>query len=173
IRRLWTVGQQIAERDSTPEKPRKLEEVGFGLGGEHPAYQAAGRMLPNASIPYAWYIRVPDLVGFVRRVAPVLESRLAESLAPGYTGELKLNFYRGGLRLIFERGKISVEPWPEAHADTAGASLPGQTFFHLLFCHRTLEEVQSMWPDCWANNTASVLLSGLFPKRAAFVYALA
>ncbi|MCC7205749.1 MAG: GNAT family N-acetyltransferase, partial [Anaerolineae bacterium] len=42
IRRLWTVGQQIAERDSTPEKPRKLEEVGFGLGGEHPAYQAAG-----------------------------------------------------------------------------------------------------------------------------------
>jgi hypothetical protein len=150
-----------------------VNQFGFGLGAEHPVYQVAARQLPSVRPPYAWYIRIPDLVAFVRHIAPALEERLARSLAPGYTGELKLNFYRSGLRLIFQQGKISVEPWPEAHTDTAGASLPGQTSYSLLFCHRTLEEIQSMWPDCWANDTAHPLLNALFPKRAAFVYGLA
>lgn len=172
IRRLWAVGTQIAERDSTPEKPRTVTHFGFGLGADHPVYHVATRRLPSINPPYAWYIRIPDLVAFVRHVAPALETRLAHSLAPGYTGELKLNFYRGGLRLIFQGGTIGVEPWPEAHSDTAGASFPAQTFYNLLFCHRTLEEVQSMWPDTWANDTAHPLLNALFPKRPTFVYAL-
>ena len=31
--------------------------------------------------PYAWYVRVPDLPRFIRRIAPALERRLAESSA--------------------------------------------------------------------------------------------
>ena len=39
-------------------------------------------------------MRVPDLPGFLRKVAPVLRKRLAGSPCQGHTGELKINFYR-------------------------------------------------------------------------------
>ena len=36
---------------------------------------------------YAYYLRVPDLPAFMRRIGPVLEKRLAESVAIGYSGD--------------------------------------------------------------------------------------
>ena len=50
--------------------------------------------LPQKRDPYAWYIRVADVADFLRTISPVLEDRLAESVMVGYSGELRLNFYR-------------------------------------------------------------------------------
>ena len=48
------------------------------LGAEHPVYEALGNRLPTIRDPYAWYLRVPDLSGFLNHIRPVLEKRLAE-----------------------------------------------------------------------------------------------
>src|SRR4029453_14168327 len=108
IRYLWATGAAYNERD----QKEGFSEFSFDLGEQHPAYEAIRDHLPNRGHPYAWYIRVPDVPAFLRHVKPVLGRHLAQSAGAGHPGELKLSFYRSGVRLAFEQGCITaVEPW--------------------------------------------------------------
>lgn len=147
-------------------------KISFGLGSAHPFYNALGELITSDDPPYAWYVRVPDLPGFVRHVAPLLEARLADSIAAGYTGELRLTFYRGGLRLVFEGGKLAVaEPWQQDHnwGPRAQAGFPPLVFLQLLFGHRSFDELRAMLPDVSAQDEAKKLLDILFPRRLSWV----
>jgi GNAT superfamily N-acetyltransferase len=156
-------------------QPARFERIVLVLGTEHPLYRALPERARDAVPAYAWYVRVPDLPAFLRRVAPALESRLADSPAAGHSGELRLNFYRGGLRLVFDDGRLAAaEPWPEPEHRQAGASFPPLTFLHLLFGHRSLAELERAFPDCRARNEeARVLLDALFPPRPSLVWPVA
>jgi hypothetical protein len=117
---------------------------------------------------------VPDLAGFLRHVAPVLGRRLAESLLVGHSGELKLSFYRHGLRLAFDGGKlVAVELWRPGPDEEGDAAFPDLTFLQLLFGHRSLEELKHAFTDCWtASDEARSLLEALFPKQASNLWFL-
>jgi GNAT superfamily N-acetyltransferase len=144
-----------------------LRGLGIQLGRSHPIYDALGTNLaPGTDPPYAWYVRVADIPGFVRFIAPVLEQRLAASVLGSYTGEIKLDMYRGGLRLAFENGTLAtVEPWEAPpFGDVASAGCPALIFTQLLFGYRTLDEVRYAFPDVWASDDAQILLNVLFPK---------
>lgn len=170
IRWLWAKGQEMAARDG-----RETEAFGFWLGQDHPAYAAAADRLPRQSRPYAWYVRVPDLPGFVRHVAPALERSLADSPGVGYSGELRLNFYRSGVRLVLERGRLTgVEPWDPLAEEEGNAGFPGLTFLQLVFGHRSIDELRQALPDCWvAGDEARVVLTGLFPKQGSNLWPIA
>lgn len=156
--------------------PDRLE---FGLGAAHPVYDALGpELAAHVEPPYAWYVRVPDLGGFLRRIAPALERRLPGTAADGYTGELRLDFYRDGLRLVFAQGRLeTVEPWRQpvwrgtgSGGQTAG--FPPLVFLQLLFGRRSLDELREAYPDVWAEAEAGAVLQALFPKRPSLVIAL-
>lgn len=171
-RYLDAIGDAYAREDGKGEH----RGIGFSLGAEHPAYLALGDRLPSANRSYAWYIRVPDLPAFLRRIAPVLERRLAESIAVGHSGELKISFYRSGLRLTFERGKLAdAESWvPPVDAEETNARFPDLSFLQLLFGYRGLDALESAYADCRANTTeARVLLNALFPTRPSQVWPIA
>jgi len=170
MRYLQATGEQHAKREN-----KTLETIGFWLGGEHPAYRAAGDRLPRVQHPYAWYLRVPDLPGFVDLIRPSLERRLSESVVAGYTGELKISFYRSGLRLAFEKGRLTeVEPWQPKPGDGGAAAFPDLTFLQLLFGYRSLEELRYSFADCWtSSDEASLLLETLFPKQSSDVWPVA
>jgi hypothetical protein len=138
-------------------------------------YQVIPERLPATRKPYAWYVRVADLPDFLRHIAPVLEQRLAKSFLVGHTGDLKLNFYRSGLRLVFAHGKLTaVEPWASTREDWGSAGFPDHTFLQLLFGYRTMEELNYAFADCWTgSDEARVLLNTLFPKQASHVWAIA
>jgi GNAT superfamily N-acetyltransferase len=174
LRALQALGEAYAAQPG-PEK-KSLSAIRLSLGQEHPAYQALAAKLTQARRPYAWYIRVPDLPAFVRHIAPVLERRLADSVMRGYTGQLNINFYRGGLSLVFEKGQLSsAENWQAPlHSDQhwKGASFPPLTFLQLLFGYRSLDELQAAFPDCWASEEPGLLLNALFPKRTSWALPL-
>ena len=88
-------------------------------------------------------------------------------MAAGHTGELKLNFYREGLRLAFEGGRLTaIEPWSPEHADDGSAGFSGQTFLQILFGYRSMDALRSAFPDCWCDgDDARTLLDALFPKQ--------
>jgi hypothetical protein len=125
----------------------------------------------RANRPYAFYIRVPDLPAFFRRVASVLERRLAGSLAAGYSGDLKLSFYRSGLVLNFGKGRLeNVEAFEPPQNLDAGASFPDLTFLQLVFGRRSRAELEAAFPDCYTSGDAGPLLDVLFPKLPSRVW---
>lgn len=167
MRYLYATGEEYSKRDD-----EELETFGFSLGEKHPVYDTVPDKLPRTRKPYAWYIRVPDIPAFVRHIVPALETRLAGSSQSGYTGEMKVNFYRSGLHFKFQDGSISVEGWKPDRVEEGDAAFPDLTFLQLLFGYRSLEELQHAFPDCSANTgTASALLPILFPKKTSNVWA--
>ncbi len=147
------------------KQTKAIVGIYFGMGREHPVYDAIPELLPRARNPYGWYLRVADVPRFLYHIAPVLEARLARSTMAGYTGELKLDEYRRGLIIVFENGKLShVENWqPIKHEAHAG--FPPLVFLRLLFGEKSLTELCAFYPDCWAKDEAAVLLDALFPKH--------
>ncbi len=145
-----------------------LVSFAFGLGAEHPVYHVIPQALEATWKPYAWYMRVPDLVGFLRHITPALEQRLANSLMTCYSGEFKITFYRDGLHLVFENGRLcKVESWrPHPVGHSGQAAFPGLTFLQLLFGYRSLEELKYAFADCGAwSDDVNVILNILFPRQ--------
>jgi len=155
--------------------PRKdFEALAFGLGRQHPAYNIVENWLPQVREPYAWYIRVPDLLDFLRIITPVLEERLARSVMVGYSGELKLNFYRDGVKMLFDKGMITkVVPWKFPGNEWKSAKFPDLTFLQLLFGYRSFAELDAAYPDCGTQHEFKLLLNALFPKQTSAVWPVA
>lgn len=170
VRYLWKKGAEIAERESTTRT-----SFSFNLGEQHPIYEVLDDKLPTVRKPYAYYVRVPDVPAFLTQVKPALEKRLAESAAVGYSGELRVGFYKDGFRMVFENGKItSIESIKHNTDRDVDVSFPDYTFLHVLFGHRSFDELRHAFVDCYVHNpTARVLINALFPKRDSFVQAVA
>jgi hypothetical protein len=176
---LRAVGEAYAAARST-----RCDRLGLCLGDAHPAYAAIQRFAPRDEGAYAWQLRVTDPPAFLRHVAPVLERRLAQSPAAGFTGQLRLSFYRDGVRLAFEGGRIvEVAAWQlplgltgidkgvPSTAGRADASFRRDTFLQLLFGYRSLDELQYAHPDCLVRtDTVRALLTAMFCKQPSNVW---
>jgi hypothetical protein len=171
IRYLVETGKEYAT------KKDDIEFVGynFNLGPDHPAYQMMPAQLPRVNKPYAWYIRVVDIPDFLRHIGPVLEKRLAESYAVGYSGDLKLSFYRDGVRLTFEKGKLQgVESYLPKDQEDADVLFPELTFLRVLFGHESFESLANAFTDCYArSNPGRALIPILFPQKYSNIWAIA
>ena len=163
MRYLWATGKKLARQNK-----KRLTSIEFNLGAEHPVYQAAAGCLPVKRNPYAFYIRVPNLPDFIQSIAPVIEKRIQTSpVVTGYSGEIKLGFYRDGLRLILERGKlVTVSSWKGTHSDNPDVLFPDLTFLQLLFGYRSLDELDYGFADCGIQKEAArPILQAMFPKQ--------
>jgi hypothetical protein len=158
-----------------PEHGEKKPFGAFGLwlGEEHPVYHVIPDRLPRERKPYAWYLRVADVLDFLHVITPVLEKRLVESPMQGYTGEVKITFYRDGVRMVFDKGGLAtIEHWKPTPVGHAGeAAFPPHTFLQLLFGYRSLDTLKASFVDCWTDrDEIHVLLSALFPRQPSSVW---
>src|SRR5262249_15723362 len=130
-----------------------LRNLSLYIGTTHPVHEVLSDEFDGSSFAYAWYVRVKDLPAFLMHIAPALEKRLATSPVGGHTGEIKLDFYRGGLRMVFEQGRlVGAEPWrmPIYDAHPSGG-FPPLVFLQVLFGHRSIEELRQTFPDVWVS----------------------
>ncbi len=172
-RYILATSREYALRDNQPVENKTA--VPFWHGSSHPVYEAWREKLPRIRPTYAWYMRVPNLPHFLRHIAPALEKRLAESLIPGYSGSLRLNLYKTGVKLTFENGKLtetaSYKPQPN---DMGEIGLPDLTVLQLLFGYRSLDELKTAYADCyWDTDEARLLTATLFPKKPSSVIGIA
>ena len=170
VRHLWNKGQEYAKRDG-----KTCTSFGFLLGAHHPVYETLGKSLPSIYDPYSWYLRVPDLLGFLNHIKPALEKRLAESIAVGHSREIKISFYRDGLRILIEKGSITnIEKWKPTPEDEGAVAFPSLTFLQVLFGYRSYDELQYTFADCWCDSEeVRVLINILFPKKLSDVLPVA
>ncbi len=156
-------------REGEPSPPDGRPPVGatLALPAEHPALRCARTHVAGAvGGSYGLYVRVADLVGFVRAVTPALERRIASSPASGLTGEVLLDLYSEGLRLSWADGRLlAAEPWrPVEGGDRLDAGMPRDVFLHLLLGNRSLAEQEAAVADCVVETDLGALaLEVLFP----------
>jgi GNAT superfamily N-acetyltransferase len=144
--------------------------IRFDMGPRHPLYDVLGPGLaPREHPPYAWYIRAPDIPGFLRLVTPVLQERLRRSPLQHHTGEATLDLYRQGLLLRFERGAVTeIEPWQRADPQSEtepSLSCPPLVFLKLLLGDRSLDELDATYPDVIVGDDSRLLIDTLFPRE--------
>lgn len=163
-RACWRLGEEIQAQTNEPP----LRALTFAVPQNHPVV-AALRVITRPQpfeAPYAWYVRVADLPALLNTLAPALERRLAESPFAGYSGELTLDFYRGGLRMIWIDGALAgVGDWMKPTWGKGSAGFPPGVFLQLLFGYRDLRELRHAFPDVWADGDAKGLLPALFSRR--------
>ena len=161
-RYLWEVGQEFAKIENKPSTT-----FGFILGAQHPSYEVMGDRLPNVVDPYAWYLRLPDVTGFLNHIKPVLDKRLAESVVCGHSGEFLIGMFPKGIKLTLEHGRIAgIEPWKLDHAEHGNAGFPALTFLQILFGYRSFDELKHAFPDCWWDDYGTrAVIHALFPKK--------
>jgi hypothetical protein len=172
MRCLKAQGEVLAPYYDAPDAPA-FDTLFFCLGADHPVYPVVADWLPQVDAPYAWFVRVADLPDFLQTIAPALETRLASSIMVGHTGELTLSFYRSGVKLVFERGRLArVESWNPV-GDVGMGRFPDLTFLQLVFGYRSLAELDAAYADCFASLEGRLLLNALFPKKASQVWCVA
>lgn len=154
-------------RPIRPENAKPAGAINFRMPHGHPVFGALGDVhAVESKFTYAWYLRAPDLPALIRHIAPALERRLEESPQSGYSGELTLNFYRGGLRLVFDAGRlVTAQDWRVPLWGEWKAGFPPLVFLKLLCGYRSLDELRDAYPDVSAEGDAAAVLEAIFPKR--------
>lgn len=166
LRFLWKQGQEYAKA-----KGKTCRAFGLQLGSDHPAYRVILERLPTYRDPYAWYLRVSDLTGFLRKIIPALETHLDHSNCRGYDGILKLGFYTREIDIHLSKGKITkINESRLDHWEKVDAGFPGLTFLQILFGYRSREELEYAFPDCWVKQDYRPLIDALFPKKISHIW---
>jgi hypothetical protein len=85
--------------------------------------------------------------------------------------ETKIGFYRSGLSLLLDKGKlVAIEPWMPCHEERGNAEVPDLSYLQLVFGYHTYEDLEQSSADCtYKDDETRVLLSTIFPKKASSV----
>jgi len=123
----------------------------------------------EAGRPYAWQMKIPDVVRYLRHVGPVLERRLQSSACSGYTGTVRLNLYRSQVDLTWDNGSLVDVGSGEGECDDTFA-VPEDLFPPLCLGHRGWRELQHLRPDIGASGQGAMLLDAFFPATVSWIH---
>ena len=154
-------------RDIAKERAKPF--IRLNLGPTHPAVIAARDAGARDAGGYGWQIRLPDPAAFLGRIAPVLDGRLAAGPFESYSGELKLNLYRTGIGVRFEKGQtVKVEGGVDV--DGGNVSIPPHVLTPIVLGQKSIEECRRFYPDFSGPPRGMRLLQALFPPLSAFLH---
>lgn len=172
LRGLWTKAQSMFANGELP--CNELQGLELALERDHPLYRAIPNDWVREIKASPWYIRIPDMVAFLRRIRPALEAHLVGTLAEGYSGVLNLNFYRSGIRMRFERGRIlAIENWMPCEVWQGDARFPDSSFLQLVCGWRRFRDISEIFADCCGTHESALLLDSLFPPCTGKVWVMA
>jgi hypothetical protein len=153
--------KKIADELETPDGG-KCEKIEFSFGSEHPSFKLFDSQFGSVKIPYAWFVRVPDVAALVSHLSPVIEERLAASDLRGWSGDLNLSFYRSGLKMNFDSGTLtSTENTGPIERHEAHAHYPDLTFTKALFGQYSFTQLREIYDDCYAEKRAHHILQDI------------
>jgi len=149
---------------------REFPRLCFGLPKTHPLVTVARYLGAESERQYAWQIRVTDHADLLRRIAPALERRLAQSLLAGYSGTLDINLRPRLIRLLFKQGRLTRVTDEGDQQGQGALLLPPLLLNQLLLGYRSHEEIMECHLDASVRPAARQLVGVLFPKTESFIY---
>jgi predicted N-acetyltransferase YhbS len=145
------------------------ETLVSGLGYADPLSELLAAHGAEQPRPYGWQVKIVDLVRLLRKLAPVLESRLKGTVFDGLTERLNLNFRRFSVDMVFESGKVIGVSMSGDCSDRA-VGLNPYVFPQLLLGYRSLMELEQAYPDVRVAPNRWELVDTLFPRRPSYVH---
>lgn len=140
----------------------QCEKIEFEVGSSHPAFNMFDSQFGSEKRGYAWVVRVPDVARLVSHLAPLIEGRLADSDLRGWTGDVRHSFYRSGLHLKFEEGKlVKAENTSSIERHEAEAHYPDLTFTKALFGQYSFSQLRDMYSDCFTHKPVHHVLQDI------------
>ncbi len=115
--------------------------------------------------PYAWYVRIPSIKRFLETITPVLEHRLARSDFSKLSNSVHISWYRAGIELVFEDGKVKeINEIKRKELKETDAAVPFPAIYQLLMGYKTIDELYQIYPDAGGQPMKLTLIQTLFPK---------
>ncbi len=161
--------QDLATRIKPDDKDH-CEKIEFSFGIDHPVYRMYREPLGPPKKPYAWCVRVAEIPKLLTHLSPLFEQRLAGSELSGWSGDVKISFYRDGVSMSFESGTLSsVESMGHIERSDASAHYPESTFLRALFGQQSFSQLRDAYADCYADGHAmgtlqDILFGGPLPS---------
>jgi hypothetical protein len=153
----------------------KGKALAFHSSQWHPVVESLpSDMRLACKIPFedpSYYVRVPDLVQFIKHILPALNQRLKQSQSHcKYSGSIKVSNYTPrypGFELKIENGVISeVNRFIKRDQlpDDTIAYFPPYVFLQSLFGRKSIDELNSVLPDVYMEADVKNVLDVIFPK---------
>ncbi len=155
-------------RELAPTR-RYAQTVRVMLPASAPLNQVAASLGGRWLAPYSWYVRIPNAVRFLQRIAPALERRLAGSLLAGHSGSLRINLYSDVVELGFSGGRL-VDVRSLGPGEGRAACLPWWAAWQLWLGHRSRGELAALYPDVCVDSALHLLVDVLFPRRESWIF---
>ncbi|MHA2042436.1 MAG: hypothetical protein ACW975_11290 [Candidatus Thorarchaeota archaeon] len=116
-------------------------------------------------------LRIPDVIRFLKRIRPVLQKRLRNTMFEGLTQEVTINTYRHCYVLDFQDGKIQQIKDLGIHQDGKNLSFraPPNDFVRLLLGQYSIDELSQQNIDFLVTGPVKSLIATLFPKQESFI----
>jgi len=146
-----------------------VETLVSALGYVDPLSEQLTGLGAQQSRLYGWQVKVVDVVKLLRKMAPLLESRLEGTRLSGLTETVNLNFRRFSVDLVFERGRLTGVSLSRDCSDRT-VGLNPYVFPQLLLGYRSREELEHAYPDVRVAPSRRELVDALFPKRPSYIH---
>jgi len=151
-------------------RQRGCSRLQFALPRCHVLVHTARYLGAQGERPYAWQVRITDHAAFLRRIAPVLERRLAHSLMASFSGSLRINSMHRLLHLEFGQGRLLAVTDEGFRQGVGDAQVPPLLLTQWLLGYRDREEIAAQHLDFRVSPPARQLLDILFPRIEAYIY---
>lgn len=150
---------------------REKPYIRFNLPVSNDLLRAARYRGARDAGTYTWQMHIVDAASLLRKLAPVLERRVAASPFAGLTKTLVINLYREAVELRFEDGKLS-QVQAVGFREWGDINLPPLLLAPLVLGYRSREELEHMYPDVGMRGEAKFLADVLFPRLDAFLFTI-
>ncbi|MBS3794072.1 MAG: GNAT family N-acetyltransferase [Candidatus Thorarchaeota archaeon] len=120
---------------------------------------------------WKYQIRIPDMLRFLRKIQPVLETRLNGTMFEGLSYTLPLNTYRHCYELEIVGGAIVgiTDSGPSEVGDKTDVRAPPMDFVRLVLGDYRIDELSKMNIDFLVSGKVKSLVSTLFPRKESLV----
>ena len=118
--------------------------------------------------PYGWQVKIMNPEGFLRKLAPAMEKRIAGSEFKGLTKTLKMNFWKYAYEVSFEEGKlVNITKITEA-----GRILGMNPYasIQLFLGYRSRKDLEYAYPDFYVRDGLDELIDVLFPRKPGYIH---
>jgi len=147
-----------------------LETLSTNISYEEPFAQYLVSLGAMKSVPtYAWQIRIADYVRIFRKLKPLFEHRLANSMYNRLTETLNFNFRVFTIQVTVKDGKIR-DIRKIAKSERSPIGLNPLAFVQLMTGYKNRQELMETVPDVRVAVSHRPLIDVLFPKMPSYIH---